>query len=96
MEDKYNEVLEYARSIYDKVGSWAEFSNAIFSQYYGKTWNMFETPEQRRDFINTSQYKEIAKMTANLMDRFGVVAGAKPTNNLGLDNIYVNLENNCD
>lgn len=80
-EKKYNQILEYAKSIYNKVGSWSDFSKAIWGQqtgYIAKTFG--QNIKEIRAFTESKEYQEISEMLCDLMHKFGLVEGSVLTN----------------
>lgn len=71
-------VLAYARQIAPRVTSWADFSNAMFSQVTGRVARTFPDMEERQRFFDTREYREIQVMLEKLMDHFGLLEGATP------------------
>lgn len=75
---KFDDILARAREIASEVDTWADFSNAMFSQHGGIVSTAFNTLEDRRAFLDSPQYAEINSLLKGLMEKFGVVAGAHP------------------
>lgn len=78
LENKSNEILQEARSLADKVESWADFTNAVSDPEYGLVAKAFPEEMQRQAFYDSKQYQEIKTILTGLMRKFGVAAGAHP------------------
>src|SRR3954470_9407353 len=78
VEAKANKVLEKARAIAPTVGSWADFSNALFGHGEGIIAKTFGTSIERQAFFDSKQYEEINEILLSLMKKFGTGEGAKP------------------
>ncbi len=73
-----NRVLSYARRLFKRVESWADFANGLFDQEHGFVSRTFPDRKERQRFMNSQEYREIDRMLVQLMDRFGVADGATP------------------
>jgi hypothetical protein len=65
-----------------KVESWADFSNALFSQRNGIVARTF-TDAERQAFYSSNQYEQINQILISLMNKFGVSNGANPKRKSG-------------
>jgi hypothetical protein len=77
VEERAERVLEQARDLAGRVGSWAEFSNAIFAPRIGLAAEAFPTLRERREFTLTPQYEEIYRLLYGLMQKSGKAAGSQ-------------------
>ena len=71
-------VLGEAREKANLVGSWADFSNALFNPVDGIITKAFPTKAEREEFFQTEQYKSIRHLLREAIDKFGLVEGATP------------------
>lgn len=78
-----NAVLERAKELAATSDSWADFSNAMFSQHGGVIAVEFPDELQRQAFYDSDQYKEVNTIFVELMKRHGVVDGANVTEKSG-------------
>jgi hypothetical protein len=67
---KYNEVLEYAKIIVARGGTWSEARNALFGPGC-KVSVLFPAQWQRNDFLGSPQYEEIKRLLATLPNTIG-------------------------
>jgi hypothetical protein len=75
---KAAQVLHEARKLAGRVESWAHFSNALFDPGDGIVAKVFPSAEERRAFLKSPEYREVDRLLAGLMQRFGVADGATP------------------
>ncbi len=71
-------VLGEARQKADLVGSWADFSNALFNPVDGIITKAYPTKAEREAFFQTEQYKSIRHLLHEAIEKFGLVEGATP------------------
>lgn len=83
IERKANRVLDEARKLSQRVTSWADFSNALFSYPRGVVPVTFPDEMERQVFFDSRQYDEINQLLIDLMKKYGVVEGATPTEKSG-------------
>lgn len=79
IQRKADRVLERAKYLADHVGTWADFSNALFAQFTGVVAKTFPSDIERQAFFDSEQYKQILAIQTALMRKFGGVEGATPT-----------------
>jgi predicted HicB family RNase H-like nuclease len=77
IERKATRVLEHAKTLAEVVESWADFSAEIFGQTDGTVAKAFRSEIERQAFYDSVQYKEIQKILAGLMRKFGIAAGSQ-------------------
>ncbi len=75
---KADRVLSRARDLAAKVGSWADFANALFDPENGFVAQVYPDLNQRQRFFKSKEYAAIDRMLSQLMRRFGVADGATP------------------
>lgn len=75
---KADRLVKQAEQIARSVESWADLSNALFAPFDGLVTRAYPTPESRKEFIKTPQYKRINELLEEAMDTFGLVEGAMP------------------
>lgn len=75
---KAAKVLREARKLAPQVKSWADFTNALFDPHEGVVAKIFSDADERRAFVKSAEYREIDRLLAGLMQRFGLAEGATP------------------
>src|SRR5438876_175790 len=83
IERKATRVLEQARQLAAKVGSWADFSAALFDYSTGLVPRTFPDERERQAFFDSPQNEEISSILIALMKKYGVVGGANPQEKSG-------------
>jgi len=71
-------ILRKARALAVEVESWADFANSLFDAEHGFVVKVFPRLSERRAFFKTKEYAAIDRLLSELMERFGVAAGATP------------------
>src|SRR6266481_3077511 len=71
-------ILRKARTLAGEVRSWADFANALFDAEQGFVAKVFPRLSERQVFFKTKEYAAIDRLLSELMERFGVSAGATP------------------
>lgn len=83
IEKKANLVLEQAEKLAERLASWADFSNAMFSYPHGIVLQTFPDEMERQVFFDSSQYEKVNRLLAGLMKKHGLVEGATPKQKSG-------------
>lgn len=76
LQEQFDDVLEYARSIEHRVESWADFSDAVSNCGDGYPVAFGWTQDEWSAFIDSPQGREIFAMIDRLTDKFGIEAGS--------------------
>ena len=71
-------ILHKAQDLAGRVESWADFANALFDAEHGFVAQVFPRLRERQAFFKTKEYAAIDRLLSQLMERFGVSAGATP------------------
>jgi hypothetical protein len=71
-------ILHKAEELAGQVESWADFANALFDPERGFVAQVFPRLSERQAFFKTREYAAIDRLLSQLMERFGVSAGATP------------------
>src|SRR2546423_14828612 len=69
-------ILRKARALAVEVESWADFANSLFDAEHGFVVKVFPRLSERRAFFKTKEHPAIDRLLSELMERFGVAAGA--------------------
>jgi hypothetical protein len=75
---KTTELLKQAERLAQNATTWADLSNALYDPLEGLLAAAFPTREERRQFLQTPEYKQIQQLLADAMNRFGLTEGATP------------------
>lgn len=76
--NKAAELLKKAEALAQSATTWADLSNALYDPLEGLLAEAFPTRDERRQFIQTPEYKQIQQLLADAMNRFGLIEGATP------------------
>ncbi len=76
---KASELVCRARELAQTTTTWADLSNALFDPIEGLLAGVFPTREERKQFTQTVEFREIQQILADSVERFGLIEGATPT-----------------
>jgi predicted HicB family RNase H-like nuclease len=75
------EILAAVQAEAAKVETWADLSNFVFDPEEGVATGVFATEAERREFMETPEFKEIRRLINEAKERTGLVEGATPKKN---------------
>lgn len=65
----YDKILEQAEQLAKEATKSSDLSNAIYAQEVGLFAKYFQTEDQRREFVYSSQYRKINQLLSDMRDR---------------------------
>ena len=71
-------LLESAQDAAQVAETWADLSNFLFSPKTGLVARAYPAREDRKQFLQSEEYRAIRKLVEDARDRTGLVAGATP------------------
>jgi predicted HicB family RNase H-like nuclease len=78
MKKTPQEILAAVQAEAPKAETWADLSNFVFDPEEGILAGIYPTEAERREFINTAEFKEIRRLINEAKERTGLVEGATP------------------
>lgn len=76
--NKAQKLLQQAQRLAATAPAWADLSNALFAPHTGLLTKAFPLGAARTAFAKTPEYRVIAQLLEDAMERTGVVEGATP------------------
>ncbi len=78
MNAQSTQVLNQAIAASEQITNWADISNVFFDPQYGLLARAYPEAAQRKEFMQTEEYKAIRQIVSDAMKRSGVIEGATP------------------
>src|SRR5437870_12980772 len=75
---KADHVVEQAKTVFQNVKNWADFSAEVFGHEGGMIATAFAEEAERQLFYDSEQYQSLCRMRQELMKKFGVNKGGTP------------------
>jgi len=71
-------LLQKAEELARLSSSWADLSNRLFDPVEGLLARAFSTRDERRQFIETAEFRAVQQLLNDAIARFGLAEGATP------------------
>ncbi len=72
------DLLRQAQQLAQTCPTWADFSNSLYDPLEGILARAFPTQEERRQFLQTAEFREIQQLMSESIERHGLLEGATP------------------